>query len=377
MMKALQHSKEVRAFSRDCAKTLLRGNHPPFELEGIGMAQKRVGLKQIAELAGMSMGNVSMVLSGRGDEARISKASQQRILDAAKELQYKPNVYAKRLRMQNASRLIIAVFFAPTRHVAVVGSFFAGIHDLLAGDKDDMKPEIVLYPYTQGQLRDADEQIHQTCFNGAVFMGMSTDDMNYLESLEIPAPIVLFNRVSAHHHYVYADNANIGEIAARVFAQKGLHNVYLVTGRNVSVAGEEREQGFINGCQRLALHLPETHVLRVSNRYEGGKEAAQLIPDGPDMPDAIFFSEGLMGASALHELQVRGFRIPEQISLLCYSGGSSEGYTIPTLSTIQMPMEEMSRDCLVLLQQAIQHPERGQMSITHKPILEIRESIVI
>ncbi len=341
------------------------------------MAQKRVGLKQIAELAGMSMGNVSMVLSGRGDEARISKASQQRILDAAKELQYKPNVYAKRLRMQNTGRLIIAVFFAPTQHVAVVGSFFAGIHDLLAGDKDDMKPEIVLYPYTQGHLRDADEQIHKTFFNGAVFMGMAADDLNYLEDLEISAPIVLFNRVSARHHYVYANNTNIGEIAAHIFAQKGLRNVYLVTGRDVSAAGEERRRGFIDECRRLGLPLPEAHVLRVSSRYEGGKEAAQLIPDGPNTPDAIFFSEGLMGGSALHGLLMRGFRIPEQISLLCYNGGSSEGYTIPTLSTIEMPMEEMSRDCLVLLLQAIQNPERGQMSITHKPILVIRESIVL
>ena len=340
------------------------------------MAQKRVGLKQIAERAGMSVGNVSMVLSGRGDEARISKASQQRILDAAKALKYKPNVYAKRLRMQNANRLIIAVFFAPTRHVAVVGSFFAGIHDLLAEDKDDMKPDIVLYPYTQRHLRDANEQIRQTCFNGAVFMGMAAEDMDYLETLEIPAPIVLFNRISARHHYVYADNKNIGEIAARIFAQKGFRNVYLVTGRDVSTAGEERKQGFMDECRRLSLQLPQAHVLHVSSHYEGGKEAAQQIPDGPDMPDAIFFSEGLMGGSALHELLARGFRIPEQISLLSYSGGSSEMYTIPTLSTIQMPMEDMSRDCLVLLQQAIQHPERGQMSITHKPILVIRESVV-
>ena len=340
------------------------------------MAQKRVGLKQIAELAGMSVGNVSMVLSGRGDEARISKASQQRILDAAKELQYKPNVYAKRLRMQNADRLIIAVFFAPTRHVAVVGSFFAGIHDLLAGGDDALMPEIVLYPYTQGRLRDADELIHQTCFNGAVFMGMAADDLAYLEALDIPAPIVLFNRVSTRHHYVYTDNANIGQIAARIFAKKGFRNVYLVTGREVSAAGEERMRGFVEECRRLSLPLPAEHVLRVASRHEGGKEAVQLIPDGPDMPDAIFFSEGLMGASALHGLLVRGFRIPEQISLLCYSGGSSEEYTLPALSTIQMPMEEMSRDCLVLLQQAIQQPERGQMNIMHKPILIIRDSII-
>lgn len=342
------------------------------------MAQKRVGLKQVAELAGMSVGNVSMVLSGRGEEARISKSSQQRVFEAAKQLQYKPNVYAKRLRIQNADRLIIAVFFAPTRHVAIVGSFFAGIHNLLASDDDNMiKPEIVLYPYTQGCLRDIDELIHQVCFNGAIFMGMSPEDFDYLESLEISAPIVLFNRISSRHHYVYVDNASIGQTAARIFHEKGFRNVCLVTGRQLSVAGSERRQGFIDECEKLGLALPQEHILSVGSRQEGGKEAAHLMMEKQELPDGVFFSEDIMGLGALHWLLVKGVQVPSQISLLCYSGGSrNEEYTIPALSTISMPMEEMSRDCLVLLNQAIQKPECGQLNMVHKPVLNMRESII-
>ena len=81
------------------------------------MAKARVGLKDIAELSGVSVGNVSMVLRGLGDKARISASSQERIFKAARQLNYKPNVYAQRLRLQNADKLIIAVFFASSPRV--------------------------------------------------------------------------------------------------------------------------------------------------------------------------------------------------------------------------------------------------------------------
>jgi DNA-binding LacI/PurR family transcriptional regulator len=50
------------------------------------------------------------------------------------------------------------------------------------------------------------------------------------------------------------------------------------------------------------------------------------------------------------------------------------GENIPFLSNIRIPLEEISRDCLVLLDKAIRNPESGQMNIVHKPILILRES---
>ena len=337
------------------------------------MAEHRVGLKEIAALSGLSIGNVSMVLRGLGDSARISKASQERVLAAARELNYNPNINAKKLR-QKDSRLTIALFFAPTRHVAVMGSFFAGIHDLLSDSGSSPKSEIVIYPYAQGHLSDMDALIREGSFNGAIFMGMSSEDFRYLEELEIPQPVVLFNRLSEKHHYVYADNANIGRIAARVLHNKNVKTACLVTGMTPSAAGRERAQGFMDECGRLGLYLPEEMILRVSPRYEGGLEAAGKLLALPALPEGVFFAEDLTAVSALHDLTVAGIRIPEQMKLICYNGGSSEIFTIPALSSLQIPMDEMSRDSLLLILKAIRNPESGQMNVVHKTQLTLRES---
>ena len=52
----------------------------------------------VAKLAGVSPSTVSLVLSGRGEQARISVATRQRVNVAAQQLHYRPNISARRLR---------------------------------------------------------------------------------------------------------------------------------------------------------------------------------------------------------------------------------------------------------------------------------------
>lgn len=339
------------------------------------MTKKRVGLKEIAEASGMSVGNVSMVLRGLGDKARISAASQERILKATRELNYQPNVYAKRLRMNDANKMIIAVFFASSRHVDVMGSFFSGIHEVLAALPHEQKPEITLYPYMRDHLEEEDTLIRQGCFNGVIFMGMSRGDMSYIEGLKLDAPVVVFNRVSEHHHYVYADNRHVGQLAAKRFDQEGLRRVCLVATESASTAGVERQDGFISECARLGLELSDEMILRVSPRFEGGREAAQLLLQTQKLPEGVFFAEELSAIAAQQCLLMHGIKIPQQLHIIGYSGSNSELYAISSISSLHIPLEDMSRDCLLLLKKAAKNPECGPMNIVHNPVLILQDGI--
>ena len=89
------------------------------------------GNKQITEIAnqlGLSPGTVSVVLNGRGDKGRISKATQKRVKDAAREMGYQPNIYARRLRNSGIEETsqVIAVFWNSGYADDIMGSFFRG-----------------------------------------------------------------------------------------------------------------------------------------------------------------------------------------------------------------------------------------------------------
>ena len=57
-----------------------------------------VKIKEIAEKLSLSVGTVSIVLNGRGDAMRISKETQERVRTVAQEMNYQPNIFARRLR---------------------------------------------------------------------------------------------------------------------------------------------------------------------------------------------------------------------------------------------------------------------------------------
>jgi DNA-binding LacI/PurR family transcriptional regulator len=58
---------------------------------------QRVTASRIAEVAGVSAATVSLVLNRRGDDLRINRDTQQRVLEAARQLNYVPNYLARGL----------------------------------------------------------------------------------------------------------------------------------------------------------------------------------------------------------------------------------------------------------------------------------------
>ena len=76
------------------------------------MKKKSIRIKELAEALGLSQGTISIVLNGRGDEMRISKATQKKVLEGAKEMGYEPTVRSRRRQgcPERGDRLTIAVY---------------------------------------------------------------------------------------------------------------------------------------------------------------------------------------------------------------------------------------------------------------------------
>jgi LacI family sucrose operon transcriptional repressor len=62
------------------------------------MKTKRVTIKDIAELAGVSKATASLVLNGRGKELRVAQDTRERVLAIAREQHYQPSIHARSLR---------------------------------------------------------------------------------------------------------------------------------------------------------------------------------------------------------------------------------------------------------------------------------------
>lgn len=84
-------------------------------------------IKDIAREAGVSIATVSIVLNGKGQERKISKETQARIHQIAKQLKYVPNQSAKKLRATQKNSYAIAFYWATDFRINYLARITLGI----------------------------------------------------------------------------------------------------------------------------------------------------------------------------------------------------------------------------------------------------------
>ena len=101
-----------------------------------------VQIKQIAERVGLSPSTVSIVLNGRGDEMRISKESQRRVLEAAKEMSYRPagNARHPRTIAEDQAEKTVGVFWNVNFGEDTMSRYFYGLFKGRPGNRGGLDP---------------------------------------------------------------------------------------------------------------------------------------------------------------------------------------------------------------------------------------------
>lgn len=309
-----------------------------------------MSIKEIAERTNLSIGTVSIVLNGRGDEMRISKKTQQRILEAAQGAGYIPNVSARRLRQSNARNIpVIATFWPSDLSSELLGRFFVGAQSSLLEQEFDF--EMTIQPYKRNQIDRIKAIMDKGIYHGAILTGISTDEQRYLEAHPLNVPTVLFNRESSQYSCVHVDTYEIGRKTAELFAVRGHKKVGTIVPTHLAASENNlRFKGFTESCGKYGLELEDRHIQIAPMTMEGGNAAARIIVEGGgELPTAIFFPIGLMAVGALPVFHHAGIRMPEDLEILTYGDHEAERYSVPSLSTVKLPVEEMAAACVRLV----------------------------
>lgn len=332
-------------------------------------------IKEIAERTKLSVGTVSIVLNGRGDEMRISKKTQQRVLEAAQGLGYLPNISARRLRQSGARNMpAIATFWPSDLAPELLGRFFSGAQSPIL--EQEYAFEMTIHPYKRGSIDKIKEMCDRGIYHGAIITGVSAEEQRWLESNRWGLPAVLFNRESSVFSCVYVDSYEIGRKVAELFANRGHRKVGVIAPEHlVHAKNNQRFKGFVESCARYGLELEERHIQIAPMSMEGGNSAARRIVEGGGrMPTAIFFPIGIMAVAALPVFHRAGIRIPDDLEIVTYGDHEAEKYSVPSLTTVKLPVEEMAAACIRLVMGLIQDPGSKPKSVVFETPFIFRES---
>lgn len=326
-------------------------------------------VKEVAALAGVSLGTVSNVLNR---PQKVSPSTVAKVEAAIHQLGFVRNDAARQLRdgHSNAIGLLILdvanPFFTDIARGAQVQAASAG-YSVLLGYSDE-KSEL------EGRYLDLfeEQRVH-----GVLLSPIGNVDERLYRLRQREIPVVLVDRVSTDPSFssVSMDDVAGGILAVEHLVSRHRRHIGFVGG---PLSIRQVEERFLGANQVAAvkegvsLELVPTAGLSIAEGRRVGADLAGRTTG--TRPDAIFAANDLLALGVLQAVLRSGLRVPEDIAIVGYDDiGFAEAAVVP-LTSIHQPSNEFGRTAMDLLLQEAKHPEQKATRIVFKPTLIERDS---
>ena len=297
-----------------------------------------ITITQVAQRAGVSMKTVSRVLNA---EPHVREEVRERVLQAAKELRYRPKISARSLA--GARSFVVGYLLLdpsiPYTGRAQLGALTAcrraGYH-LLVESVDLASPDLMV---------ELDRMLGAIDVDGVLLTPPHCDHPGVLEALD--AAGVPYARIAPatdpdRSARVEADDRGAAEAMTRHLLGLGHRRIGFVMGPPGHSAAQGRLDGFREAMKEAGLVADEALMRPGQFHYPSGLEAGRSLLGLRSPPTAIFASSDLMAmgvAAAAHEL---GLSIPKDVSVAGFDDNPSAAMMWPSLTTVRQPISEMA-----------------------------------
>lgn len=304
----------------------------------------------VARLANVSQAAVSRTFT---PGASVSKETRAKVLEAAEELGYRPNVIARSLiqKSTNIIGLVVMRFTNP---------FYSRIiRDFTRALQEQGYWTLLLNIAQNQELEETLPMALQYQVDGLIITSAILSSKLAQECARLGTPVVLFNRYAsdAHTHVVRCDNVGGGRIVADALLDDGHKRLAYIAGEEAASTNRDRETGFVNRLQERD-HSLSFRESAGDYSYDLGFEAAQRLLMRDDPPDAIFCASDLVAMGALDLARTKlGIRIPEELSIIGFDDIPSAAWPGYDLTTVRQPVELLVDSTIQVLLDAIQTPE--------------------
>ena len=328
-------------------------------------------IKDLAAQTGYSVGTISRALN---NQPNVSEKARASILRAAAESGFQLNANAKQLKQQHGNSILVAVKGTSNE------LFSSLVEQLQARIAETEYPLYVDYmDETENEVRRAIQLCVEKKPLGILFLGGNRE--NFLADFDkIRCPAVLVTNDASGLPFqnlssVSLDNAQAANMAIEHLISLGHEKMVVIGGyRFYSDTTEQRFQGCLTAFQAHGIPFDEA-VDYEPSRFsfaDGYRAARDLLARGRKFT-GVFAMSDVIAIGVIRALKDAGLRVPEDVSVVGFDGLTIGEYTIPKLTTIAQPIEELAERSLQLLQENIES-KRSARYVTVPVTLERKES---
>jgi len=305
-------------------------------------------ITEVARLAGVSIATASRVVSEA--DYPVSAHTRERVLEAARELDYVPNALARGLLKSQIPVVGVIVH-------DITDPYFA---EIVRGAEDAAEAGGYLLITCSSEREGAREASYVRLLRsmraaGVIFASSGLDDPAAVEELPRHVAALRASGAAVVHLSPHADGApevsvdNQAGIAAMVAALVALghRRICFLAGPHSLYVARERLAGYRRGLAEAGLAIDERLIIDTGFSAEAGARAiddllARRLEPGTDFT-AIMCANDLLALGALQRLHELGIGIPHDVSVAGFDDIPVAAMTAPSLSTVRLPLRQMGR----------------------------------
>lgn len=301
--------------------------------------------QEVAALAGVSRSAVSRTFT---DGASVSEPTRRKVLEAARKLNYRPNLFARSLKTRRSNIVGLAVS-------ALDNQFYPDIVQRLSEEFEKLGMRLLLFVTHGGTGHDPllDELLKYR-LDGLILASSSVSSALAEECLRAGVPVVMFNNVDPGSKVPTIDCTN--EQGARTVAEfliAGRHRRFgFIAGLPDDSTSYQREHAFSQCLLERGFAPPSRQEGEFS--FAGAVRATRALLQLKQPPDAIFCTNDHMALAALQVAREEFGRVPgEDISIVGFDDAPIAQWPCFGLTTYAQPVAALVSRTLQVLQQLL------------------------
>jgi DNA-binding LacI/PurR family transcriptional regulator len=341
----------------------------------------RVNLKMLAEHLELSQTTVSLVLNSSPSARSIPQETRERVREAARRLNYRPNYFARSLRQ---SRSMSVGVLAPdlsegyfTRVMGGVVEELTAAHYFYFTACHDWKQELIeTYP----------RMLVERAVDGFLLLNTPADQ------IEVPVPVVAISSHGAAENVtnIVLDHHRAVEQALTHLFQLGHRRIAIMRGPGAIPDSAVRWESIQHVAAEIGLKLDPSLVIRIEAggwsidpghhpmAPEIGYKPMQALLENTRDFTAVFCFNDIAAIGAIRALKDAGLSVPGDVSVVGFDDIQSAAYATPSLTTVRQPLTEMGRrGAQVLLERIADREKSFPAEIVMEPALVVRESTAV
>lgn len=289
----------------------------------------------IAKVVGTSPATVSKVLNNYKD---VSPATKEKVLATAKEMGYIPNLTARSLKTNRS--YLVGVVFSEDMGIGLEHQFFSVVLEKFRQHIGKYGYDTVFINNTLGtnKIGYLDHCKYRNV-DGVFIITTHPGDVDVNKLVESKIKCVTTDIVLENTPSIISENVEGSKLAVNCFYDNGHRRIGHIGGQQNSIAGAERFEGYKLALEELGLVYNEEYFIESPGfhydvTYDIALEYLERFSK-ETIPTAIYVASDVMAIATIRALEIKGYNVPEDVSVIGFDDISLAEYSRPALTTIR------------------------------------------